>query len=95
VPPWQAFTIYGPLGLIFFLAVLFVRMVFDKMSKDRDGERQYSMETEKDFRERIVPLLAQVQQTTAEAVKLLSEIRTEQQVDRQLERELDRRTRES
>lgn len=86
MPPWQAFTIYGPLGLIFFLSVLFVRMVFEKMAKDRDAERQYSMDTEKDLRERIFPLLAQVQTTTAEAVKLLTEIRAEQQMERELQR---------
>lgn len=90
MPPWQAFTIYGPLGLIFFLAVLFVRMVFDKMSKDRDAERQYSMDTEKDLRERIFPLLAQVSSTMAEAVKLLTEIRTEQQMQREIERRTTR-----
>lgn len=86
MPPWQAFTIYGPLGLIFFLSVLFVRMVFEKMSKDRDAERAYSMETEKDLRERIFPLLAQVQTTTAEAVKLMTELRDEQRVRQEIER---------
>jgi hypothetical protein len=86
MPAWQVFTVYGPLGIIFGLAVIFVRSVVDKMGKDRDAERQYSMETEKDLRERIFPLLAQVSQTMADAVKVITEVRAEMRVREEIER---------
>ncbi|HJS83620.1 MAG TPA: hypothetical protein VJ742_12375 [Nitrososphaera sp.] len=72
---------YGPLGVFALLSIIFMRAMFDRLTTERDNERAYSMELEKDLRERIVPLITSVQATTSEAVKVIGEIRTEQQFE--------------
>lgn len=86
MPAWQVFTVYGPLGIIFGLAVFFVRAAFQKLVSDRDQERQYSMEVEKDLRDKIVPLLGQVQDALTQTVLVLKDVQTEMKVRDEVER---------
>lgn len=80
LPAWQVFTVYGPLGIIFGLAVFFVRAVFNKVVADRDRERQYSMDVEQALRDKIVPLLGQVQDALTQTVLVLKDVQTEMKV---------------
>lgn len=86
MPAWQIFTVYGPLGIIFGLAVIFTRAAFQKLVADRDAERQYSMEVEKDLRDKIVPLLGQVQDALTQTVVVLKDVQTDIKVRDEVER---------
>jgi hypothetical protein len=77
------FEVYGPLGVIAAFGLWFIlltvnRLVAEKavLTKERDDERAYSKELERNLREQIIPLLSANQATTAEAVSILDQVRS-------------------
>lgn len=81
----QPLAVYGPLGIFAAFALWFFKKVYDGVVKDRDTERQYSRDLEKTLREQVIPLLSQVQVTTAEAVKVITEAQAELRIRKELQ----------
>lgn len=80
----QPLVVYGPLGIFAAFGLWFLKQVYEGLIKDRDNEREYSKDLEKTLREQVVPLLAQVQTTTAEAVKVITDAQAELRVRKEL-----------
>lgn len=84
-PILQPLVIYGPLGIFAAFGLWFLKQVYEGAVKDRNSEREYSRSLEKTLREQVLPLLSQVQLTTAEAVKVITEAQAELRVRKELQ----------
>ncbi len=78
----SVFEIYGPLGAVAGFGLWMTLSTITRLNKDkdelvkqRDEERQINRELERNLREQIIPLLSSNQTTTAEAVKVLDQVR--------------------
>lgn len=77
LPSWTPLLNYGVLGIFAVFFLWFAKQVFDRLVKERDEERQYSRDLEKDLRDQVMPLLSLVNQSTTDAIKAITEMRAE------------------
>lgn len=83
--PWSKLATYGPLGIFAAALLWFAWQAYNKVVKDRDDERNYSRGLDEKLREQIMPLLAQVQSATADAVTVITQVRAEMDVRDRME----------
>jgi hypothetical protein len=75
--PWSKLYTYGPLGIFAGAFMWFAYQAYKKVVQDRDDERNYSRDLEKQLRENIMPLLAKVAEVTADAAKTITKATAE------------------
>ena len=64
---------YGPLGALVILGGILLWKIISKIMTERDEERKYSMEMEKQFRTEVVPAMIQMTEAAKEILKLTTD----------------------